>query len=106
MKVPQCDLCHHCATAECACRLHDMPEGSNYEKFRECISESIIERSTTEPTKRLKRKGPKGRRRSKQDPDQDLPVKDLASNNDPEDLADFIDVPNHLESYGVHAEDC
>ena len=71
---------------------------SNYEVFRDCLSGPIIEKSAITPTKPRKRKTSKGRKtavKTGQHPDHNEDEQHSDGDN-PEDLADFIDVhPPH-----------
>lgn len=73
--------------------------GNNYEIFRECVSGSIVERSekAKKPAKATKRKKAKKRDGNKLAADTEEVTE---QGQDPEELADFIDVPPSLPSRG------
>ncbi|KAG2418407.1 hypothetical protein HFD88_001508 [Aspergillus terreus] len=71
---------------------------ANYQVFRECLSSVIVEKSNPHrPSKTPRRRGPKSRRntRTTDSPQQEdtTPDSSLSSTVNPEEIADFIDLP-------------
>lgn len=69
-------------------------ETSNYETFRECVSKSILNRSIEKKSNHKAR----GKRKAKpgQNAAKSQSSSSLSEENDPEELAEFIDVCNAL----------
>jgi hypothetical protein len=69
-------------------------EQTNYETFRDCLSNAIIQRLASEPPKRERRRA-KGRKHGKSkeiSTDSGMKTSDGFEGNDAEELGDFIDV--------------
>lgn len=76
---------------------------SNYEVFRDCLSAIVIGRSMQQPSKSSKRRGLKGRKKSKAIQKDDEPTYGHCGNDDPADLADFIEVATTPNVYALIA---
>lgn len=78
-----------------------LEEQSNYETFRECLSEPILKSLSTPPEKPKKKKRVKKNSKTDITPDEtEKSVDDAESmSNDAEDLGEFIDVRAPLHAY-------
>lgn len=68
-------------------------EQPNYEIFRDCLSDVLIRKLTTRPTKPARRRAAKGRKNAIK-PVNAAAAEEEQSASDAEDLGDFIDVGN------------
>lgn len=79
-----------------------LEEKSNYEVFRECLSDVLIRKLTTKPSKPARRRATKGRKNAIK-PVNAAASEEEQSASDAEDLGDFIDVGNPPDYNAVAA---
>lgn len=65
----------------------------NFEVFRDCLSATVIDKSTTQVTRQAKRRSPKARKHSRSQL-----VSTPDSSDDAAELAEFIDVHTYLKT--------